>query len=346
MLQQRTRRASPAITQVSAIGGNADTASAADLCGCPSTGAQAASPRPDAPPEARGHASASVAITQASARRSDDARTATLPAPASPPIAEYYSKLFTAFGPQHWWPGRSAFEIIVGAVLVQNTAWVNAAKAIAQLRAARMLTWSAMNGAPLEEMERLIKPSGYYRQKARTLKAFCAFLEKEYGGSLKKMLATEEAGGPPKKMRATERGGSLKKMLATTAIHTPQKRRGGDTVAARKRAASAAMYMRQKLLSVRGFGPETVDSVLLYAGNQPVFPVDAYARRMMVRHGWIKEKAKYDDVRAVFEGAFPGDAARLNEMHALIVQNGKHFCRKQKPLCGECPLGGLLERGR
>jgi len=155
-----------------------------------------------------------------------------------------------------------------------------------------------MNEAALEELERLIKPSGYYRQKARTLKAFCTFLEKEYGGS-------------------------LKKMFASTAIHT-----------------------RQKLLSVHGFGPETVDSVLLYAGSQPVFPVDAYARRMMVRHGWIEEKAKYDDVRAIFEGASEGDAARLNEMHALIVQNGKHFCRKQKPLCGECPLGGLLEEGR
>src|SRR6202046_373762 len=177
--------------------------------------------------------------------------------PDAPPIAEYYSKLFSAYGPQHWWPGRSAFEIIVGAILVQNTSWINAAKAIAQLRAARMLTWQAMNEAALEELERLIKPSGYYRQKARTLKAFCTFLEKEYGGS-------------------------LKKMFASTAIH-----------------------IRQKLLSVHGFGPETVDSVLLYAGSQPVFPVDAYARRMMVRHGWIEEKAKYDDVRAIFEGASP-----------------------------------------
>jgi len=155
-----------------------------------------------------------------------------------------------------------------------------------------------MNQASPEEIAGLIKPSGYYRQKARTLKAFCAFLEKEYGGS-------------------------LKKMWATAAIHT-----------------------RQKLLSVHGLGPETVDSVLLYAGNQPVFPVDAYARRMLVRHGWIEENAKYDDVRAIFEGAFPGDAGRLNEMHALIVHTGKHFCRKQKPLCSECPLGGLLEEGR
>jgi endonuclease III related protein len=236
---------------------------AAELCGCESTGAKSASARSDAPP-----------------------------------IEEYYSKLFSAYGPQHWWPGRGAFEIIAGAILVQNTSWINAAKAIAELRRARMLTWAAMNEAAQEELERLIKPSGYYRQKARTLKAFCAFLEKEYGGSLKKMWAT------------------------------------------------AAIDTRQKLLSVHGFGPETVDSVLLYAGNQPVFPVDAYARRMLVRHGWIEENAKYDDVRAIFEGAFPGDAARLNEMHALIVHTGKHFCRKQKPLCGECPLGGFLNEGR
>jgi endonuclease III related protein len=297
---------------------------------------------------------ASGANTQVIAR--DHANTASAKADA-PPIEEYYSKLFSAYGPQHWWPGRSAFEIIVGAILVQNTAWNNAAKAIAQLRGARMLTWEAMNEVPLEELERLIKPSGYYRQKARTLKAFCAFLEKEYGGSLKKMFATHPSGGSEyagslKKTFATqqrggsEHTGSLKKMRATTTIYTPQKRRGGGSVATREYKATTAIYMRQKLLSVHGFGPETVDSVLLYAGNYPVFPVDAYARRMMVRHGWIEEKAKYDDVRAIFEGAFPGDVARLNEMHALIVHTGKHFCRKQKPLCGECPLGGFLEEDR
>ncbi|MGA2511859.1 MAG: endonuclease III domain-containing protein [Candidatus Acidiferrales bacterium] len=206
--------------------------------------------------------------------------------------------MFTAFGPQHWWPGKTQFEIIVGAILTQNTAWKNVERAIANLREAGLLSPAAIEKAPLPRLERLIRSSGYYRQKARKLKAFCHFLRAEYGGSLKRMFETP------------------------------------------------TMPLREKLLGVFGVGPETADSILLYAGGHPVFVVDAYTKRVLARHGWAHEKSKYDDVRWMFERQFPGDVKRFNEFHALIVNTGKHFCVTQEPHCNRCPLERYLEEGR
>jgi endonuclease III related protein len=214
-----------------------------------------------------------------------------------PPLAEYYNSLFTAFGPQHWWPGKTPFEVIVGAILTQNTSWTNVERAIANLRKARLLSPIAIERTSAQKIETLIRASGYFRQKARKLKAFCEFLRYEYGGSLKKMFAQPTAA------------------------------------------------LREKLLGVFGIGPETADSILLYAGGHPVFVVDAYTKRMLSRHGWAKEDAKYDDVRWIFESKFPGNATLFNEFHALIVNTGKHFCRTKDPLCGDCPLGRYLEVG-
>jgi endonuclease-3 related protein len=106
------------------------------------------------------------------------------------------------------------------------------------------------------------------------------------------------------------------------------------------------ILLREKLLAVFGIGPETADSILLYAGEHSVFPVDAYTRRLLLRHGWINEKAKYEDIRWMFERQFSGDSRRFNEFHALIVANGKKFCRVQQPLCAQCSLGRYLEEGR
>ena len=215
-----------------------------------------------------------------------------------PPLDEYYNSLFTAFGPQHWWPGKTPFEVIVGAVLTQNTSWTNVERAISNLRDTSLLSPAAIEKVPLRRLERLIRSSGYFRQKARKLKAFCEFLRREYGGSLKRMFETP------------------------------------------------TIVLREKLLGVFGIGPETADSILLYAGDHPVFVVDAYTKRMLSRHGWTRENAKYDDVRWMFEREFPGDVKRFNEFHALIVHTGKNFCRTHDPLCGECPLGRYLEEGR
>jgi endonuclease III related protein len=215
-----------------------------------------------------------------------------------PPLDEYYNSLFTAFGPQHWWPGETQFEVIVGAILTQNTSWTNVERAIGNLRTQGLLSPAAIERVPLGRLETLIRSSGYFRQKARKLKAFCTFLRAEYRGSLKRMFETP------------------------------------------------TIMLRERLLGVFGIGPETADSILLYAGAHPVFVVDAYTKRMLARHGWANADAKYEDVRWMFERQSPGDADRFNEFHALIVNTGKHFCRTQEPLCGECPLGRYLEEGR
>jgi len=220
------------------------------------------------------------------------------PVKGEPPLDEYFNSLFTAFGPQHWWPGRTPFEVIVGAILTQNTSWRNVEQAIGNLRTAGLLSAAGISRVPLRRLERLVRPSGYFRQKARKLKAFCEFARRTYGGSLRKMFA------------------------------------------------APTIVLREQLLGVWGIGPETADSILLYAGGHPVFVVDAYTQRMLRRHGWIGEKAKYDDVRWKFERAFPGDAGRFNEFHALIVRAGKNFCRAQEPDCEACPLGRYLEEKR
>jgi endonuclease III related protein len=215
-----------------------------------------------------------------------------------PPLDEYYNSLFTAFGPQHWWPGKTQFEVIAGAILTQNTSWTNVARAIENLRREELLSPAAIERVSLGRLEALIRPSGYFRQKARKLKAFCAFLRAEYGGSLKRMFE------------------------------------------------APTILLREKLLGVFGIGPETADSILLYAGGHPVFVADAYTKRMLARHGWAQPDAKYEDVRWMVERQFPGDTGRFNEFHALIVNAGKNFCQAREPLCGECPLGRYLEEGR
>jgi endonuclease-3 related protein len=140
----------------------------------------------------------------------------------------------------------------------------------------------------------LVRPSGYFRQKAKKLKAFVRFLQSEYGGSLTRMFSTPTA------------------------------------------------ELREKLLSVHGIGPETADSILLYAGNHPVFVVDAYTHRIFGRHGITDGKPEYEKVRAFIESAIPAQAQLFNEFHALIVNTGKNWCRKSAPRCGDCPLRSLL----
>jgi len=213
-------------------------------------------------------------------------------------LPQFYHALFAALGPQGWWPARTRFEVIVGAILTQNTAWGNVERAIANLRRARLLSPRALAGAPLRRLARLVRPSGYFRQKARRLKTFVRFLETEYGGSLARMFRVPTA------------------------------------------------ELRQKLLGVPGIGPETADSILLYAGGHPVFVVDAYTRRILLRHGLIGEKSSYEEIRALFEQNLPREPRLNNEFHALLVQVGKNWCRPQAARCDECPLGRFLEASR
>jgi endonuclease-3 related protein len=209
-------------------------------------------------------------------------------------LREYYDTLLAALGRQHWWPGRTSFEIIVGAILTQNTSWGNVERAISNLRRNKVLTLSAMEAVPFSRLAALIRSSGYFRQKAKKLKAFVHFMRAQHRGSLVKMLRTPTA------------------------------------------------TLREQLLGVHGIGPETADSILLYAGRHPVFVVDAYARRILERHHLAEPKMSYEDVRQLFERSLPRDAPLYNEFHALIVRTGKDYCRANTPRCEECPLQSFL----
>ena len=212
--------------------------------------------------------------------------------------SSYFDALFAAHGPQRWWPGRTRFEIIIGAILTQNTSWTNVERAIRNLRSARLLSPLAIRRVTWTKLAHLLRPSGYFRQKTKTLKTFVNFLFNSYGGSLAKMFAT------------------------------------------------ATPLLRIQLLDLRGIGPETADSILLYAGKHPVFVVDAYTRRILERHGQAHPKFSYDEIRNLFESSLPTDNQLFNEFHALIVHTGKHFCRKTNPDCGQCPLKPFLSAAR
>ncbi|MDP2923530.1 MAG: endonuclease III domain-containing protein [Candidatus Omnitrophota bacterium] len=205
-------------------------------------------------------------------------------------FSDLYPKLYAYFGPQHWWPADSRFEVIVGAVLTQNTNWANVEKAIDNLRKHRLLKAAKLYQIPKEKLAELIKPAGYYNIKAKRLRNFLHFFLKDYKGSLKIMS------------------------LADT------------------------LNLRQQLLSVNGIGPETADSILLYALDKPVFVVDAYTKRILLRHGFIKEDAGYEQMQDLFMQNLKPKVKLFNEYHALLVRLGKEFCLKNKPRCEQCPL--------
>jgi endonuclease-3 related protein len=212
--------------------------------------------------------------------------------PAAERLDRMYGRLLKAFGPQGWWPGQTPFEVSVGAILTQNTAWSNVEKAIANLRRAGALSFRGMRRLSESGLAALVRPSGYYNQKARKLRAFLEWLALHGGAS-----------------------GSLRRALT------------GPLAA-----------VRESLLSVHGIGPETADSILLYAGHRPVFVIDAYTRRVLARHGLAAGDEPYEELRALFEKGLPPDVRLYNEFHALLVRLAKERCRKRGPLCPGCPL--------
>jgi endonuclease III related protein len=211
---------------------------------------------------------------------------------------EIYNLLLECFGPQSWWPGDSAIEMIVGAVLTQNTNWGNVTKAIANLRDREVLNFTGLESLSTGELADYIRPSGYYNIKARRLQNLLTMIRETYAGDLDALLTDETASA------------------------------------------------RRNLLSVQGIGPETADSILLYAGNHPIFVVDAYTHRVFSRHYLIAEECDYHELQDEFMSRLPQDPQLFNEYHALIVMVGKHFCKKTNPLCESCPLGGVNHIGK
>jgi len=210
-------------------------------------------------------------------------------------LMEIYHKLYKAYGPRHWWPGETSFEVMVGAILTQNTSWKNVEKAIQKLKAKGVLNPQGVFRLKRSQLAPLIKSSGYYRIKADRLKSFIDFLFGQYDGNIKRM----------KKERLEE--------------------------------------LRERLLDVKGVGPETADSILLYGLKKPIFVVDAYTKRILSRHGVVSEKAPYEEVQRLFMDYLPHDEKLFNEYHALIVQVGKMVCKKS-PRCDSCPLKSIGHR--
>lgn len=211
-------------------------------------------------------------------------------------LLAWHRALLDAAGPRKWWPGRTRLEIILGAILTQHTAWVNAARAIASLRQSGLLRWDSLREADVERLEECIRPSGAFRQKTRKVRALVRTVEERFGGSLRRM-----GRAPTDELRAA-------------------------------------------LLATWGIGPETADSILLYAFGRPVFVVDAYTLRVLVRHRLLPPAAGYESARAFLEEHLPSETTLFNEFHAQFVWVGQRHCGT-RARCDCCPLQSFLPSG-
>ena len=207
-------------------------------------------------------------------------------------MLKIYQKLYNAIGPRHWWPGDSPFEVIMGAILTQNTSWKNVETAIKALKENNLLDPAKILKVDEGILANTIKSSGFFNIKAKRIKNFIRFLFENYQGSLAKMFSEN------------------------------------------------LIPLREKLLKVNGIGPETADSILLYAGGKPIFVVDAYTKKILLRHNLISKAAGYSEIQALFMENLEKDVRMFNEYHALLVYVGKYFC-KRIPSCENCPMRGL-----
>lgn len=207
-------------------------------------------------------------------------------------LLEIYRRLMARYGSQQWWPGETPFEVMVGAVLTQQAAWVNVELAIANLKAAGALSPEALRRLPAPELSSLVRPAIYHNAKTKKLKALVNWLGDFYSNDLDRLFSQQ------------------------------------------------TQTLRRELLGVYGIGEETADSIILYAAGKPVFVVDAYTRRIMVRLGLVPEGISYRACQSLFMANLSADTQMFNEYHALLVQLGKTVCRPQ-PLHGECCLAEI-----
>ncbi|MDF7799868.1 endonuclease III domain-containing protein [Pontiellaceae bacterium B1224] len=210
-----------------------------------------------------------------------------------PPIDDAYEAVFDRYGKQRWWPAETQFEMMLGAILTQNTAWTNVEKALSNLRKNDALNFQSLEKASREQIAEWIRPAGYFNQKSGYIKSMIETIRDRFDGSLDQLFSLETS------------------------------------------------KLRKELLSWKGIGPETADSIILYAAKHPVFVVDAYTKRICSRHGWIDEKATYDAVAKLFTDNLTSDVQLFNEYHALIVRVCKDHCNS-KPKCEGCPLESFL----
>lgn len=186
-------------------------------------------------------------------------------------IHSLYKQLLKKLGPQFWWPADSDYEVVLGAILTQNTNWKNVEKAILNLKNANKLKEKEILKIHINKLEELIRPSGFYKQKAERLKL------------------------------ATNKWVELKNKEKELSIEE----------------------LRKELLSVKGIGKETADSIILYAFHKPIFVIDAYTKRFCKKYLNYESK-EYDDYRNLFESNLSKDVKLFKEYHALIVEWAKN----------------------
>ncbi len=206
-------------------------------------------------------------------------------------LMDMFDLMLNHFGPQHWWPGETQLEIMVGAILTQNTSWSNVEKAILNLKTDNLLSLEALYYSSLPSLADRIRPAGYFNIKAGRLKNLVNTIMDRYDGNITGFLSQET-----------------------------------DS-------------LRRELISIKGVGPETADSILLYAAGRPLFVIDGYTHRILNRHGLVDEQVSYYDLQGLFMDNLPEDPELFNEFHALMVRTGKEYCRR-RPLCNLCPLEG------
>ncbi len=230
-------------------------------------------------------------------------------------LHEVYKRLRKRFGHQKWWPGESPFEMMVGAILTQNTAWRNVEKAIMNLKQAGKLNLGAMKNMTEAELAKLIQPSGFFNIKAKRLKSFVSFVHESYGGDLSRMLAAETY-----VLR--------EKLLSVSGI-------------GRETADSILLYAANKPVFV-------IDAYTkrIFSRHRVALP-----KAILKKHGLSSRLANmpnrlasldYEVWRSLFEEALPQNTELFNDYHAQIVRVAKDFCRSSKVFCGSCPLNKYL----
>lgn len=198
-------------------------------------------------------------------------------------LIKIFRALLDCYGKQYWWPADTKEEVIIGAVLTQNTNWLNVTKAIDNLKSESLCSLELLASVPADKIAALIRPSGYYNLKADRLKN----------------VANSLLGWEPLSLDKEE--------------------------------------ARNYLLSIKGVGQETADSILLYAYDFPYFVVDSYTIRLSKRLGLLNGDTDYLTVQKLFMENLPSEPYLFNEYHALIVKHCKTHCRKTAK-CGGCPL--------
>ena len=207
-------------------------------------------------------------------------------------LMNIYYKLNSYFEAQNWWLSETRYEVVIGAVLTQNTSWRNVEKALENLKEEHLIDEHKILNADIEKLKGLIKPAGFYNIKSERLKSITKYIVDNY--------------------KSTDNLAKIEKDIG---------------------------ILRNELLSIKGIGKETADSILLYALDKPIFVIDAYTRRIFSRLGLIDKNADYDEIRLFFENNVLQDVNIYKTYHALIVELGKNYCKKKNPQCDKCPLG-------